>query len=172
MGPSHLKTLIIPERLIMCTVLEPFKKLDSFLLQWIPSKDRFMKYTGMDKRLSFWQEPKGNTQTGMHAHTETVETILVGQWEYVSAYYSLWFLVSTFLHSLWFLVSTFVEFIMRRMCCCRVLEVRYTNRRPLYLGATISWNSWRERGRTGEKCAKQFCALFFHLFLATVVLVF
>lgn len=40
-----------------------------------------MKYTGMDKRLRFWQEPKGNTQTGVHAHTETVETVLVGQWE-------------------------------------------------------------------------------------------
>lgn len=30
-------------------------------------------------------------------HTETVETVLVGQWEYVSAYYSLLFQVSTFL---------------------------------------------------------------------------
>lgn len=91
----------------------------------------------------------GNTQTGTHAHTETVETVLLGQWEYVSAYYSLWFSVSTFL-----------GFIMWRMCSCRVLGVRYTNRRPCYLGATISWNSWKKRGRKREKCAEQFCALF------------
>lgn len=49
------------------------------------------------QKASLWQEAMGNTQTGMHAHRETVETVLVGQWEYVSAYYSLWFQFSTFL---------------------------------------------------------------------------
>lgn len=95
----------------MCTILEPFRKPDSS--NWMPSKDRLSEIYWNRQKASLWQEAMGNTQTGMKAHTETVETILVGQWECVSAYYLLWFQVFTFL-----------GFIMWRMCCCRVSEVR------------------------------------------------
>lgn len=95
----------------MCRALEPFRKLDSS--SWIPSKDRFMEIYWNRQKASLWQEAMGNTETGSKAHTDTVETILVGQWECVSAYYSLRFQVSTFL-----------GFIMWRMCCCRVSGVR------------------------------------------------
>lgn len=43
-----------------------------------------------------------------------MEAVLAGQWEYVSAYYSL----------LWFQVPSFLRFIMWRMCCCRLLRVK------------------------------------------------
>lgn len=74
MGLSHLKTLI-PQRPIMCTVLEPFTKLDPVSSWWIPSKDRLVEIYWNRQKASLWQEAMGNTQTGMQ--TETVETILV-----------------------------------------------------------------------------------------------
>lgn len=96
----------------MCRVLEPFRKLDAVSSRWNPSKDRFMKIYWKRQKASLWQEAVGNTQTGTQAQRNRGHCP-VGQWEYVSAYYSLWFQVSTFL-----------GFIMWRMCCCRVGEVR------------------------------------------------
>lgn len=55
----------------MRTVLEPFRKLDSVS----SSKDRFMEIYWNRQKASLWQETMGNTQTGVHAHTETVETV-------------------------------------------------------------------------------------------------
>lgn len=49
------------------------------------------------QKASLWQEAMSNTQTGTNAHTVAVETVPIGQWECVSAYYSLWSQVSSFL---------------------------------------------------------------------------
>lgn len=53
------------------------------------------KYIGTDKRPLFGKR-QWATHTLACMHTETVETFLDGQWEYVSACYSLLFAVSTF----------------------------------------------------------------------------
>lgn len=81
-------------------------------------------------------------------HTETVEAILVSQWEYVSAYYLLLFQISTFL-----------GFIMQGMCSQG--QVGHTKRRPLYPEATISCNnSWRSGawGRGGGQDRREMWA--------------
>ena len=50
-------------------------------------------------------------------------------------------------------------------------QVCYTNRRPLYLEATISWNSWRRRGEGLERnVLSNFFSLFPFLPLDTVFL--
>lgn len=64
---SHFKTLM-PQRLTMCTVLEPFRKLDSVSSPPIPPKDRFMVIYWNRQKASLWQEAVGNTQTGTPAH--------------------------------------------------------------------------------------------------------
>lgn len=53
------------------------------------------EYIGTDKRPLFGKRHRGPHELA-HTHTETVEIILVSQWEYVSAYYLLYFQVTTF----------------------------------------------------------------------------
>lgn len=130
----------MPQRLIMCTVLEPFTKQDS-VSSWIPSKDRIVEIYWKIQKAPLWQEAVGNTRTGMHAHKETVETVLVGQWEYVSAYYLLWFQLSTFL-----------GFIMWKMHRCRLLEVRSaTQTEGFFISGLQSAESSGEKGRGGQR---------------------
>lgn len=156
MGLSHLKTLM-PQRPLMCTVLEPFRKLDLVWSRWIPSKDRFMEIYWKRQKASLWQEAMGNTQTGRQAHRNRgnrpgwpVGICLCLLFTFVPGFHFSW---------------------IHHVLGSRG-QVRYTNRRPLCLGATISWNCWRLRGAAQERCAEHFCALVAFLSLATVFLVF
>ncbi len=156
MGLSHLKTLM-PQRLIMCTVLEPFRKLDLVSSRRIPSKDRFMEIYWNRQKASLWQEAMGNTQTGRHAHRNRGKR---PGWPVGICLCLLFTFVPGF-HFLWVYHVKYVLLQGSRG------EVCYTNRRPLYPGATISWKSRRKRGAARERCALQLHRSLLQFFLCS-----
>lgn len=122
MGLLHLKTFM-PQRLIMCTVLEPFTKLDSVSSWWIPSKDRLMEIHWNGQKASLWQEAMGNTETGTQAHRNRG---CHPGWPVGICLCLLFALVSGFHFSLVYHVKDVLLQGSRGQVC-------YTNRRPLYL---------------------------------------